>query len=83
MACFCYDIATATNSTCTMIYPNVNVTKLFLDSANVGVQDSGNGTDISFLEPLLSCWKGWSYFEFTLISVQHLCAFVFVLHLGE
>ncbi|KAL0278648.1 UNVERIFIED_CONTAM: hypothetical protein PYX00_000409 [Menopon gallinae] len=72
LSCFCNDIAGITNTTCTVIYPNVNETKL-IESLN----------DMSAFDAQLSdSWKGWYYFGYTLLSVQHLCAFVFVIHIG-
>lgn len=62
-----------TNTTCTVIYPNVNETKLM-----------GSFNDTNALGgPLSDSWKGWNYFGYTLLSVQHLCAFVFILHIGK
>lgn len=79
MACFCNEIAKATGTTCTLIYPNANMTKVFLESLDGTLNAS------SFLpsDIPVSCWKGWNYFQFILLSVQHLCAFSFVLHIGK
>ncbi|KAK6643306.1 hypothetical protein RUM43_004811 [Polyplax serrata] len=75
LACFCNEIAKATDTTCTLIYPNANMTMIFMES-------SWNRTDVFLTDLPEPCWKGWNYFQFSLLSVQHLCAFSFVLHIA-